>query len=176
MRSGYSLKNSAPKVSAKAIWLYCIGAISLALASRVAFNPQTGRRSEVPPVGAFPAFAVAALADGTTGKLDELKAAWQRLGLREVRHLDLVFRLTRSAEPPTREETADALPAATTEFAAGEENVALAIRDALATFPADEVVLAVRSQDRDALTEVLDPNEGAARSIDGVPLRFVVVR
>ena len=53
---------------------------------------------------------------------------------------------------------------------------ALAIRDALATFPADEVVLAVRSQDRDALTEVLDPNEGAARSIDGVPLRFVVVR
>jgi hypothetical protein len=76
---------------------------------RVAFNPQTGRRSEVPAVGAFPAFAVAALADGTTTSLDELKAAWQRLGLREVRHLDLVFRLTRGAEPPTREETADAL-------------------------------------------------------------------
>ena len=74
------------------------------------------------------------------------------------------------------EETADALPAETTEFAAGEENVALAIRDALATFPADEVLLAVRPQDRDALTEVLDPDEGAARSIDGVPLRFVVVR
>lgn len=74
------------------------------------------------------------------------------------------------------EATAEALPAEAAEFAAGEEDVALAIRDALATFPADEVVLAVRPQDRDVLTEVLDPDEGAARSIDGVPLRFVVVR
>jgi hypothetical protein len=73
------------------------------------------------------------------------------------------------------EETAQELPADDVAAAAGEANVALAIRDALASFPADEVVVAIRPGDRDALTERLDPGNGAARSIDGVPLRFVVI-
>ena len=73
------------------------------------------------------------------------------------------------------EETAEELPADDVDAAAGEANVALAIRDALASFPADEVVVAIRPGDRDALAERLDPGSGAARSIDGVPLRFVVI-
>ncbi len=72
-------------------------------------------------------------------------------------------------------ETAEELAAEEVEAAAGEGNVALAIRDALATFPADEVVVAVRTRDRDALADRLDPDEDEARSIDGVPLRFLVV-
>ncbi len=67
------------------------------------------------------------------------------------------------------------LPADDVETAAGEANIALAIRDALATFPADEVVVAVAPGERDDVTARLDPDEGAARTIDGVPLRFVVV-
>ena len=73
-------------------------------------------------------------------------------------------------------ETAEELAVEEVEAAAGEANVALAIRDALATFPADEVVLAVRPRDRDALADRLDSDEDEARSIDGVPLRFLVVR
>lgn len=72
--------------------------------------------------------------------------------------------------------TAERLPAEDVESEAGEANVALAIRDALATFPADEVVVAVRPVDLEPLAETLDPEEGVARSIDGVPLRFVVIR
>ena len=73
------------------------------------------------------------------------------------------------------EETAEELPGENVDAAAGEANVALAIRDALASVPADEVVVAIRPQERDGLAERLDPAEGAARSVDGVPLRFVVV-
>ncbi len=73
------------------------------------------------------------------------------------------------------EETAEELPAADVDSAAGEANVALAIRDALASFPADEVVVAVGRGEREELAERLDPASGAARSIDDVPLRFVVV-
>ncbi len=73
------------------------------------------------------------------------------------------------------EETAEELPAADVDSAAGEANVALAIRDALASFPADEVVVAVGRGEREGLAERLDPASGAARSIDDVPLRFVVV-
>jgi hypothetical protein len=73
------------------------------------------------------------------------------------------------------EETAEELPPDDVDAAAGEANVALAIRDALASFPADEVVVAIRPGDCDTLAERLDPGDGAARSIDGVPLRFVVI-
>jgi hypothetical protein len=75
-------------------------------------------------------------------------------------------------------ETAEELPAddVAAAAAAGEADVALAIRDALATFPAEEIVVAVGPGERDAVTDVLDPEEGAARSVDGVPVRVVVVR
>ena len=42
--------------------------------------------------------------------------------------------------------TAERLPGETAEAGAGEPNVELAIRDALATFPADEIVVAVRPE------------------------------
>ena len=71
--------------------------------------------------------------------------------------------------------TAEELPAEHIEAAAGEANVGLAIRDALATFPADEVVVAVRPEDRETLADELDPANGEVRSIDGVPLRFLVI-
>jgi hypothetical protein len=73
------------------------------------------------------------------------------------------------------DETAERLPVDDVETAAGEANVALAIRDALATFPADEVVVAVRPDDREHLADELDPDEGVARTVDDVPLRFVVI-
>ena len=46
------------------------------------------------------------------------------------------------------ERTAEQLPGETAEAGAGEPNVELAIRDALATFPADEIVVAVRPPER----------------------------
>jgi len=73
------------------------------------------------------------------------------------------------------DERAAELPTDDVDAAAGEGNISLAIRDALATFPADEVVVAVGPGERDALVDRLDPDEGAARTIDGVPIRFVVV-
>ena len=73
------------------------------------------------------------------------------------------------------DETAERLPADDVETAAGEANVALAVRDALATFPADEIVVAVRPDDHEHLADELDPEQGIARSVDGVPLRFFVI-
>jgi len=72
---------------------------------------------------------------------------------------------------------AEDLPGETVDAGAGEADVALAIRDALATFPADEIVVAVSRDDegvRDAITSDSEtPAEG--RRIEGVPLRFVAV-
>jgi hypothetical protein len=61
-----------------------------------------------------------------------------------------------------------------TEAAVGEADVELAIQDALATFPADEVVVAVRPEDE------AGPIESAAigelgDSVAGVPVRTIVV-
>jgi hypothetical protein len=71
------------------------------------------------------------------------------------------------------ERTADELPGETVEAGAGEADVGLAIRDALATFAADEVVVAVHAG------ETPPPEEAAAEttpdSIDGIPVRLVVV-
>jgi hypothetical protein len=72
-------------------------------------------------------------------------------------------------------ETAERLPTEHVEAAAGEADIALAIRDALATFPADEVVVAVGPGDRESLLETLDPANGEGRSVDGIPLRFLVI-
>lgn len=74
-------------------------------------------------------------------------------------------------------ETAAALPAKTRSARAGEADVALAIRDALAQFPADEIVLAVQSGDTD-LVESIGASTDAGfvgRNIGGVPLRVVAV-
>jgi hypothetical protein len=72
------------------------------------------------------------------------------------------------------ERTADALPGETVDARAGEADVGLAIRDALATFPADEIVVAVHAED-DAPPPENAAAETAAREIDGVPVRRIVV-
>jgi hypothetical protein len=71
--------------------------------------------------------------------------------------------------------TADQLPGQTAEATAGEPNVQLAIRDALATFPADEIVVAVRPEQQEGLIEGAATDTAPRRSFDGVPVRFVVI-
>ncbi len=55
-----------------------------------------------------------------------------------------------------------------------EANVGLAIRDALATFPADEIVVAVRPSDEEGLVESVATDSAPQRAVEGVPVRFVV--
>jgi hypothetical protein len=74
------------------------------------------------------------------------------------------------------EQTADELPGETVEAVAGEADVGLAVRDALATFPADEIVVAVRPGDEEGLVESVATDTAPEHSVDGVPVRFVVIR
>ena len=72
-------------------------------------------------------------------------------------------------------ETAEALPGETVESAAGEPDVGLAIRDALATFPGDEIVVAVRPGEQEGAVESAATDSAPHRSVDGVPVRYVVI-
>lgn len=75
-------------------------------------------------------------------------------------------------------ETAAELPGVTADAVAGEADLDLAVRDALATFPADEIVVAVHDADHQGTVEAMAVEGSTAtsrRSIDGVPLRFVVI-
>jgi hypothetical protein len=74
------------------------------------------------------------------------------------------------------ERTAARLPGETVSAEAGEADVELAIRDALATFPAEEIVVAVRPDDEAGLVESLASDTAPERSVDGVPVRVIVVR
>ena len=71
--------------------------------------------------------------------------------------------------------TADQLPGEASEATAGEPNVALAIRDALATFPADEIVVAVRPAHQEGPIEGAATDSAPRSSFDGVPVRYVVI-
>jgi hypothetical protein len=73
------------------------------------------------------------------------------------------------------QQTADELPAETVEAVAGEANVGLAVRDALATFPAEEIVVAVRPDAKEGLVESIATEHAPKHSVDGVPVRFLVV-
>ena len=73
------------------------------------------------------------------------------------------------------ERTAEQLPGATVEAVAGEADVGLAIRDALATFAADEIVVAVRPEAEEGLVESKATAGAPTRSVDGVPVRLVVI-
>ena len=59
---------------------------------------------------------------------------------------------------------------------AGEADVGLAIRDALATFPADEIVVAVRPGEEEGLVEKAATDSAPQHSVEGVPVRYVVIR
>jgi hypothetical protein len=73
------------------------------------------------------------------------------------------------------EQTAEQLPGETVDAAAGEANVGLAVRDALATFPADEIVVAVRPDAKEGLIESIATEDAPKRTVEGVPVRFLVV-
>lgn len=74
------------------------------------------------------------------------------------------------------ERTAEQLPGETVETAAGEADVGLAIRDALATFPADEIVVVVHPEGEEGLVESTATDTAPQHSVDGVPVRYVVIR
>ena len=67
------------------------------------------------------------------------------------------------------------LPGGPTEAVAGESNVELAIRDAVANFPAEEIVVAVRPDQQEATIEAAATETAPRRSFEGVPVRYVVV-
>lgn len=72
-------------------------------------------------------------------------------------------------------ETAAALPGHAVRASAGEADVALAIRDALATFAADEIIVAVRNDDDAGIVESMATRNAPQRSVEGVPVRCIVV-
>lgn len=72
--------------------------------------------------------------------------------------------------------TAEQLPGETVDAAAGEADVGLAIRDALATFAADEIVVAVRPDEEEGLVESIATETAQQHAVDGVPVRYVVIR
>jgi hypothetical protein len=73
------------------------------------------------------------------------------------------------------ERTAEQLPGETVDAVAGEAKVALAIRDALATFPADEIVVAVLPDEEEGLAESIATEGAPQHTVEGVPVRYVVV-
>ena len=74
------------------------------------------------------------------------------------------------------ETTAAELPGDAVEAIAGEADVELAIRDALATFPADEIVIAVRPADQQGVVESGATDHLPAGTFDGIPVRRIVIR
>lgn len=67
------------------------------------------------------------------------------------------------------------LPGKIIEAGAGEADVDLAIRDALATFGADEIVVAVRPDAEQGVIESMATANAPKRVFDGIPVRFLVV-
>lgn len=78
-------------------------------APHFAFNLATGRRTPVTADVPFAGFAVKAAAAGEYGPLDEVKSTWERLGLKDARQFDLVYRLTRGTGTLTKDEAAETL-------------------------------------------------------------------
>jgi hypothetical protein len=74
------------------------------------------------------------------------------------------------------ERTAEQLPGETVDAVAGEANVGLAIRDALASFPADEIVVAVRPHEEEGFVESIATDSAPEHSLEGTPVRYVVIR
>jgi len=72
--------------------------------------------------------------------------------------------------------TADEVPGEIVDAVPGEADVDLAIRDALATFPADEIVVAVHPDEDQGAVESMATDSAPTRSFDGIPVRYVVVR
>jgi hypothetical protein len=80
------------------------------------------------------------------------------------------FRAAREAA----ERQAEQIPAEVVDARPGEADIELAIRDALATFPADEVVVVTRPDDEAGAIERSAKGDLPA-DVDGVPVRRIVV-
>jgi hypothetical protein len=74
------------------------------------------------------------------------------------------------------ERTAEEIPAEAADAAADEANVGLVIRDALATFPADEIVVAVRPDEDEGLLESTATDREPQHTFAGLPVRYLVIR
>ena len=74
------------------------------------------------------------------------------------------------------ERTAEQLPGETADTAAGEADVRLAVEDALATFPAVDIIVAVRPGDVGGPVESAATDAAPRHAIGGVPVRYVVIR
>jgi hypothetical protein len=74
------------------------------------------------------------------------------------------------------ERTAEQLPAGEADAVADEAYVGLAIRDALATFPADEIVVAVHPNEDEGLLESIATEGAPQYSFEGVPVRTVAIQ
>jgi hypothetical protein len=72
--------------------------------------------------------------------------------------------------------TGEQLPGETVDAGPGEPDIDLAIRDALATFPADEIVVAVQPDEDQGAIESMATDTAPSRSFDGIPVRYVVVK
>jgi len=79
-----------------------------------------------------------------------------------------------AAAAEVAERAGDAVPGETVETAAGEADVELAIRDALATFPADQIIVVVRPEEEAGLVEALATDDVPTRAVDGIPVRTLV--
>jgi hypothetical protein len=73
------------------------------------------------------------------------------------------------------ERTAEQLSGETVDAVAGEADIGLAIRDALATFPADEIVVAVRPGEEEGFIESAATDTAPHHRLEGVPVRYVVI-
>lgn len=73
------------------------------------------------------------------------------------------------------EKLAEDLPGETVEAVPGEADVGLAVRDALATFPADEIVIVVHPDEQESLVEKIATEDAPKHTVDGVPVRLLVV-
>ena len=73
------------------------------------------------------------------------------------------------------ERTAAGVPGETADAVAGEADVGLAVRDALATFQADEVVVVVRPEEHQRVVESAATANAPQDSVQGVPIRYVVI-
>ena len=67
------------------------------------------------------------------------------------------------------------MPGAVVETQAGEADVILAIQDALAEFPADEIVVALHPEDEAEFAERVGPADIKA-SVAGVLVRVLIAR
>jgi hypothetical protein len=68
------------------------------------------------------------------------------------------------------------LPGETADAVAGEADVGLAVRDALATFPAEEIVVVVRPDEQEGFVESSASESAPQHSVEGVPVRYLVIR